>query len=361
MADSTTSPLTALVTELAQLAATYVPSTSHDAASQAPKAALINLAKKIQYSLMDPGQMVQAHSLQMAEQVSVRTLLDLKVFEQFPEQGRTISVQALSDKTGVQAALLERLLRPLAGSGFLTQSPDGTFGATKFSTAYTSFPGLFFTLMFDHFLQPMTDLPAYIKKHGPVEPTSFYINPYSEYHNAADSGLTTWEIMSKDPEKLKTFQIGLTTGDAMVPVVGYYDFNQLALTDEEVQQTPDRVSLVDIGGGVGNVVKRILDASPSLNPKNIVLEDLAPILEMSEKENVAPEGVRKVVHDFWTPQPIQGAKAYYFRRVFHDYSDELCAKALKQIIPVLAPDSRILVADMLLPEVMTRRNLTRLP
>ena len=160
--------------------------------------------------------------------------------------------------------------------------------------------------MFDHFLQPMTDLPAYIKKHGPVEPTSFYINPYSEYHNAADSGLTTWEIMSKDPEKLKTFQIGLTTGDAMVPVVGYYDFNQLALTDEEVQQTPDRVSLVDIGGGVGNVVKRILDASPSLNPKNIVLEDLAPILEMSEKENVAPEGVRKVVHDFWTPQPIQG-------------------------------------------------------
>lgn len=106
MADSTTSSLTALIAELTQIAATYVPSTSHDAAAQAPKAALINLAKKIQYSLMDPGQMVQAHSLQMAEQVSVRTLLDLKVFEQFPEQGQTISVQALSDKTGAQAALL---------------------------------------------------------------------------------------------------------------------------------------------------------------------------------------------------------------------------------------------------------------
>lgn len=160
--------------------------------------------------------------------------------------------------------------------------------------------------MFDHFLQPMTDLPAYLKKHGPVEPTSFYVNPYSEYHNAADSGLTTWEIMSKDPDKIKTFQIGLTTGDAMVPVVGYYDFNQLALTDEEIQQDPERVSLVDIGGGVGNVVQRILQASPKLNPSNIVLEDLESILELSEKEKSAPEGVRKVVHDFWTPQPIKG-------------------------------------------------------
>jgi demethylsterigmatocystin 6-O-methyltransferase len=39
--------------------------------------------------------------------------------------------------------------------------------------------------------------------------------------------------------------------------------------------------------------------------------------------------------------------------VFHDYSDELCAKALNQIIPVMAPDSRILIADMLLPKIMT--------
>ena len=51
-----------------------------------------------------------------------------------------------------------------------------------------------------------------------------------------------------------------------------------------------------------------------------------------------------------------GAKAYYFRRVFHDYSDELCAKLLKQVILAMsAQDSRVLVADMLLPEIMTAR------
>ncbi|KAK4936215.1 hypothetical protein LTR10_022862 [Elasticomyces elasticus] len=351
------STLTSLVSELSALATAYAPSTGHDAASQAPKVALVNLTRKIQQSLMDPAMMVQAHSLQMAEMVSVRTLLDLKVFEKMPtDESERITGKELSEQSGVQQALLERLFRPLVASGFITQSGDGSYGSTKFSQAYTSFPGLFFTLMFDHFLQPMTDLPKYLAKHGAVEPTSFYVNPYSDYHNASDSGLTTWEIMSKDPQKLKTFQIGLTTGDAMVPITGYYDFNQLALTEEELEKHGDRVSLVDIGGGVGNVAKRILDEYKELKPENIVLEDLNSIIDMAEKEETVPDGVKVLKHDFWTEQPVKGAKAYYFRRVFHDYSDELCAKLLKQVIPAMtAPDSRVLVADMLLPEIMTAK------
>ena len=204
----------------------------------------------------------------------------------------------------------ERLLRPLVASGFTTQSSDGSYGSTKFSQAYTSVPGMFFSLMFDHFLQPMTDLPKYLAKHGATEPTSFYVNPYSDYHNASDSGMTTWEIMSKDPEKLKTFQVGLEIGDVMVPITGYYDFNQLALTEEEKQKDPDRVSLVDIGGGVGKVVKAVLSEYKELDPKNVVLQDQANIMEMAEKEKIAPEGVKMMKHDFWSPQPIKGESCF---------------------------------------------------
>jgi hypothetical protein len=200
----------------------------------------------------------------------------------------------------------ERLLRPLVASGFITQSSDGSYGSTTFSQAYSSVPGMFFTLMFDHFLQPMTDFPKYLAAHGPVEPTSFYVNPYSDYHNASDSGLTTWEIMSKDPEKLKTFQIGLEIGDVLVPITGYYDFNQLALTPDEKEKDPDRACLVDIGGGVGKVVKKILEESPELNAKNVVLQDQANIMEMAGKEKIAPEGVALMKHDFWTAQPVKG-------------------------------------------------------
>ena len=102
-----TDSLASLVAELSSLAASYAPPTGHDAASLAPKAALVSLSRKIMYSLMDPGMMVQAHSLQMAEMVSVRALLDLKVFEKMPaENGKTITAAELSEKSGVQAALI---------------------------------------------------------------------------------------------------------------------------------------------------------------------------------------------------------------------------------------------------------------
>lgn len=107
MADTS---LTTLVVELSKLAADYVPPVGQDATSLASKVALINLTKKIMYSLMDPGMMVQAHSLQMAEMVCIRTLLDLKVFEQMPTQeGQTITTKELSEKSGVQDTLLGKL------------------------------------------------------------------------------------------------------------------------------------------------------------------------------------------------------------------------------------------------------------
>ncbi len=55
----------------------------------------------------------------------------------------------------------------------------------------------------------MTEFPKYLKKHGAKEPTSLFQNPYSDYFNASNTGLTTWDIMAKDPDRWKTFQNGL--------------------------------------------------------------------------------------------------------------------------------------------------------
>jgi hypothetical protein len=61
-------------------------------------------------------------------------------------------------------------------------------------------------------------------------------------------------------------------------------------------------------------------------------------------------GVEKMVHDFFTPQPVKGAQLYYIRRVFYDWQDDEACKILQAIIPAMAPDSRILISDMALPE-----------
>ena len=44
-----------------------------------------------------------------------------------------------------------------------------------------------------------------------------------------------------------------------------------------------------------------------------------------------------------------GAKAYYLRRILHDYSDSKCVEMLSHLAAAAAPDSRILIADVVDP------------
>jgi len=54
-------------------------------------------------------------------------------------------------------------------------------------------------------------------------------------------------------------------------------------------------------------------------------------------------------HDFFTPQPVKHADVYFFKHILHDWSDEWAARILKQIVPVLRPDSSIVVLEGLVP------------
>lgn len=83
----------------------------------------------------------------------------------------------------------------------------------------------------------------------------------------------------------------------------------------------------------------------------LILQDLPPVLDQIGDQDLP--GVKKMVHDFFTPQPIQHAQMYYIRRVMHDWQDEDAVKILSNIVPAMAPDSRIIVSDTALPEPVT--------
>lgn len=50
------------------------------------------------------------------------------------------------------------------------------------------------------------------------------------------------------------------------------------------------------------------------------------------------------VYDFFEPQPVQ-ADAYVMRTILHDWSDEKSAEILRNIIPAMKPDARILLVE----------------
>lgn len=199
----------------------------------------------------------------------------------------------------------------------------------------------------DECLSTLVHFHQYVKDRGetPVhEPDDPIRNPYTHRHG--QDGLPVWAIMAQFPERLKAFQLGFMSQEDSVPIIGFYDFSTL----HDAAGDGERVTLVDVGGGQGQSIAQILTAFPSLPANRMVLQDLPEPIQQVQTAKSLPAGVVAMVHDFWTPQPVQGAKAYFFRRIMHDYSDENCVKILAHIRDAMLPDSRVLIADMVMPK-----------
>lgn len=58
-----------------------------------------------------------------------------------------------------------------------------------------------------------------------------------------------------------------------------------------------------------------------------------------------------IEYDFFTPQPVQGADVYLLRTILHDWSDADAIRILRGIVQAMGPSSRLLIMDMVLPNV----------
>lgn len=78
----------------------------------------------------------------------------------------------------------------------------------------------------------------------------------------------------------------------------------------------------------------------------IVVQDVASTLAYAP----AIDGIEFQEHNFFTPQPIKGAKLYYLRHILHDWTDMDSVRILQNLIPALVPESRIVIDEVVLPD-----------
>ena len=106
--------------------------------------------------------------------------------------------------------------------------------------------------------------------------------------------------------------------------------------------------VVDIGGGRGHVAVPLAQRYKSLR---ITIQDMPQVVEGASGE--IPEELKPRVgfmpHDFFAEQPVKAA-VYYFRWVFHNWSDKYSIRILRCLIPALEDGARILINDTCLPE-----------
>jgi O-methyltransferase domain len=111
-------------------------------------------------------------------------------------------------------------------------------------------------------------------------------------------------------------------------------------------QNPSDVLIVDVGGSQGGDIKAFHEAFPHLTGR-LVLQDLLVVVKECKD---LPEGIEVMSYDFFTPQPVKGAKAYYLRTVLHDWPDKQALQILARVREAMTPDSLLLINETILPE-----------
>ncbi len=105
----------------------------------------------------------------------------------------------------------------------------------------------------------------------------------------------------------------------------------------------EEVLLVDVGGATGHDLAEFHHKCPTISGKLILQDQAEAISSIQEGER---PGIECTVHDFFTPQPVKGAKAYYMHSVLHDWSDDYSRKILTHLKDALKPGySKILINE----------------
>ncbi|KAF7874755.1 hypothetical protein EAF04_001930 [Stromatinia cepivora] len=277
----------------------------------------------------------------------------MRIFEVFEPNGESRNAAWLAEQTGAEKLLLVRIMRELVSVGIFTEVDEETYTHNTRSKIFTN--TLFRTLMrgMSSIMTPyLVKLPEYLSS------TSFQ-NPSTAQQNlfqyAMNTKMSYFEWLHTQPRELQIFTSIMQAssqraqGAAAKLVSSQFSVVDIGSNETENHEEPreNEVLIVDIGGGRGKILNNLRTTRPDLKGRMIV-QDLSKEIDGRE----AAPGIESMTHDFFTPQPIQGAHTYFFRHIFHDWPDSACVKILRQTIPAMKKDySRILIVDSVLPDV----------
>ncbi|KAK7751768.1 hypothetical protein SLS62_006253 [Diatrype stigma] len=160
---------------------------------------------------------------------------------------------------------------------------------------------------------------------------------------AFQTKLPVFDFFGTLPEVLKDFNtfMGITMGGR-----GYW-LDWFPVQERLLDgATPDSVLLVDVGGGKGHDIVAFHEKYPQKG--RLVLEDLSAVTETTGELDPA---IERITYNFFQPQPVKGARAYFLHHILHDWSDAKCMEILAQLKAAMKPGySKLLLHEMIVPE-----------
>ncbi|KAL3429516.1 S-adenosyl-L-methionine-dependent methyltransferase [Aspergillus tetrazonus] len=313
---------------------------------------LIDLSRALVTQLEIPSEFLQrTFWAEPAQSAIIRMAVDTRLFQHLREAGPDgLCAAALSQKTGIDVSLLERLARHLVAM-YLLSSKDGAFRATSLSNglAEENYQHSI-SFCYDTARPSFNGFPAHFKARGYRSPELGTLD--GPFQNAHQTTLPFFEWLVANPLNLQHFDSFMSAYRA--GKANWYDEGFYPVKERLVDGFDERVSdvlLVDVGGGRGHDVFTFAARHPQ-HPGKLVLQDRPPVIAaVLETGSEIDRPFIAAAHDFLTPQPVVGARAYSLHSILHDWSDEDGVKILRNLVPALKKGySRVLLNEIVVSE-----------
>jgi O-methyltransferase domain len=155
-----------------------------------------------------------------------------------------------------------------------------------------------------------------------------------------------FDYLNKRPQLLNSFN-DFMAGSLETRKSWFESFPVNEILLDGASTDPESVLLIDVAGGEGHDVEAFSRAFPKA-PGKLMLQDLPPTIDNIKRLDAA---VIRQKHDMFTEQPIKGARAYYFRNIFHDWPKDKCIEIMKRIAAAMKPGySKLLIFEWILPD-----------
>ncbi|KAL4813490.1 S-adenosyl-L-methionine-dependent methyltransferase [Aspergillus spinulosporus] len=322
--------LPVLLSRVSTLGALYAQNENEDVRAQ-----YLDAARHLVYSLETPREaMIRYCWSQSTIYAAIETCVDLGVFALLSKDDTPKTVTELAEATHADPLLLSRLLKHLSTMGVIAEAGEDTYCRNGFSTSLSNkrysdaYP-----CMTNCITYGITSLPSFLKRTN-------YANPSNGWHTAFQDGYRTdkhfFEFLKEHP-----------TYGADWMDEGFYPVPSLT---EGLNIGAEDVLLVDVGGNIGHDLSEFRRKWPSI-PGRLVLQDLPEVIEQAKRQNQATkEAIEPMSHDFFTEQPVKGARAYYMHSVLHDWADADCRRILSNLVSAMKRGySKILINENVIP------------
>jgi hypothetical protein len=234
----------------------------------------------------------------------------------------------LADKSGADKESLYRLMRALASVEIFSKDEKGKFSLTPLANCLKD------------------DDPDSVKAMAISVGNVFY-KAYSELLFSVQTGeggflkavgVPVFEYLSNNPEEGKIFDRMMTEihGGETEPMVNTYDFSVFN-------------TIVDIGGGNGEVISAVLNKNPHVKG---ILFDLPEVVTRS-RQNISARGLGnrcKVDMGNFFESVSKGGDAYIMRHIIHDWNDADAITILSNCRKSMNPGGKILVVEAVIRE-----------